>query len=274
MFMAEWDVYLGEYDAATNLALDEFMLEKASDEGEKSIRFYEFENPAVILARSEHPDDILEWRDGIDYTRRDSGGSVIYCDDNALYYSIVVPAETDDFPESLHRDYFGPKIAEALSEAGVPDTSLGVGEHFSVRIDGKTVSGNSQRKKKDAILYHGVLAYEPWDVELLDDLIDLRERNCETEKEFIDSLPGVSEYSSSTKNEIRDYMIQAFTEGDYKIADLSVRDKNKIDNLKEKYVDEDWIKGVNEPSLKRNQGFCFVDWTDEWNEEIDKFGFY
>lgn len=272
--MAEWDLYLGEYDAATNLAFDDLLLEKASEEGRKSIRFYDFEDPAVILARSEHPDDVLEWRQDIDYTRRDSGGSVIYCDDNALYYSVVIPADSEDFPETLHRDYFGPKIAEALSEAGVPEEFLGVGEHFSVRINGKTVSGNSQRKKKDAVLYHGVLAYEPWDVELLDDLIDLREKDGESEKEFIESLPGVSEHSSSTKDEIRDYMIQAFTGGDYEEVELDYSEMERIYDIREKYYGKEWVMGVNESSLKHNQGFCFVDWTDEWEEEVEEYGFY
>lgn len=272
--MEEWDLYLGEYDAAANLAFDDLLLEKASEEGQKSLRIYEFEDPSVILARNEHPDDIKNWRDDIEYTRRDSGGSVIYCDENAIYYSIVVPAESDDFPEKLHRDYFGPRIADALAESGVPEDQLGVGEHFSVRIDDKTVSGNSQRKKSDALLYHGVLAYEPWDVEKLDELIHLREKKGEIEKEFIDGLPGISEYSDLSKNKIVNKIINSFTDGDHKLKELEDGSIQRLEQLKQRYNDEEWIKGREEASLNKNQGFCFVDWTDEWNEKVRNYGFY
>jgi hypothetical protein len=45
--------------------------------------------------------------------------------------------------------------------------------------------------------------------------------------------------------------------------------------VNEKYGDENWLKeGSGPESLRRDQGFCFVDWTDEWNEEVDDFGFY
>lgn len=269
--LPEWDVYTGEYDAATNLAMDDLLLEKASEKGQRSLRLYSFEDPALILARNEHPDDISEWIEDVDYTRRNSGGSVISCRDNAIYYSIIMPAETGDFPEELHRDYFGPRIAEALSEAGIPEEKLGVGEHFSVRIDGKTVSGNSQRKKRDAVLYHGLIAHEPWDEEYLDEMIELREKNGESEKDFISGLPGISEHTSADKKEVKEYLIQAFTDGAYSQSELDSSEQQRLQELRERYVDDTWIKGENEASLEKDQGFCFVDWTDEWNEDVKEY---
>lgn len=272
--MGDWNLYLGEYDAATNLAFDELLLEKASRQGQKSMRIYDFEDPAVILARNEHPEDIKEWRNDVEYTRRDSGGSVIYCDENAIYYSIAVPADRDDFPEELHRDFFGSRIAEALASAGVPEEKLGVGEHFSVRIDNKTVSGNSQRKKGDALLYHGIIAYESWDADFLDEIIQLREKEEELEREFIESLPGLTDYTDSSRDEVVDQLINSFTEGAYEVSELNDEELERLNELSQRYRDEDWIKGNDAASLNNGQGFCFVDWTDEWNEDVRDYGFY
>ena len=276
----DWNVHEGTYDAATNLAIDDLMIEKAAETGEAYLRVYDFEDPAVILARNEHLDDIKEFRDTHDYTRRDTGGSVIYCDENAIFYSVTIPAGNNDYPENLHRDYFGPRIADTLSDLGVEDSKLGIGEHFSVRIDNGTVSGNSQRKKKGAVMYHGVLALEPWDVEELDQIIELREKESETEKEFIDSLPGVLEhpdYNMETGKELtKKLLIDNFTENNYRELTLTDQDWDKIrSRAQNRYLDQEWFetaRGNN--SLDKDQGFCFVDWTDEWKEEIESYGFY
>ena len=276
----EWNVHEGSYDAATNLAIDDLMLEKAAETGEAYLRIYDFDDPAVILARNEHVDDIKEFRETHDYTRRDTGGSVIYCNENAIFYSVTIPAGTKDYPENLHREYFGPRIAEALSDLGVDDSKLGVGEHFSVRINNGTVSGNSQRKKKNAVMYHGVLAIEPWDTDELDDLIRLREKETQTEKEFIDSLPGVVNHvdhsAEEAKKAAKRLLIDKFTEEDYVEKSLDNEEWKRIRNRAEsRYMDEDWIQTANgNKSLDRDQGFCFVDWTDEWSEEVDSYGFY
>lgn len=278
--MMTWKVHEGRYDAATNLAIDDLMLDKASETGDSYLRVYDFEEPAVILARNEHFDDIKDVRDSHEITRRETGGSVIYCNDNAIFYSVSIPIEEDEFPENLHREYFGPRIAETINDLGVTESKLGIGEHFSVRIDGGTVSGNSQRKKRDAVLYHGVLALEPWDAEELDQLIELRNREDQTEREFIESLPGVMEHTEHPERKVKDtaqeLLIENFTSGEYEGYKLSSEEWDIVETLaEEKYSDEEWIKNArNQSPLDQNQGFCFVDWTDEWNETVERYGFY
>lgn len=274
--MSEWDIYSGVHDAATNLAIDEYLLEETSDKRNKVFRIYDFEKPSVILARMESYKDINGVKEGVDYSRRDTGGSVIYCDNNAMFYSIILPTGKNRFPEELHRNYFGPKIARVLDRAGVEKEKLGIGEHFSVRINGKTVSGNSQRKKKDAVLYHGVLALEPWDVEKLDSLIKLREKEGELEKDFIEELPGIKEHCDTSYNELKKIFVEEVTEGDYSNRRIGKEQYEEIERLvNNKYGNEDWIRtGGNEEALKEDRGFCFVDWTDEWNEDVEKYGFY
>ncbi len=276
--MEQWEVYRGKHGAPKNLAIDEYLMEKVSEEDKKIMRVYDFEKPSVILARNESFEDLKELNDDVEYTRRHTGGSVIYCDNNAVFYSIIMPSNTNEFPERLHRDFFGPKIAETLNKIGVKDEKLGVGEHFSVRIEGKTVSGNSQRKKKDAVLYHGVLAIEKWDVDRLNELIRLREIEEKSEYDFIKSLPGINEYTEEdvSKDELEEALIDNFTGKNYKRKELTDKDLSVIENLVEnKYGDEGWLKtGGNREILKKNQGFCFVDWTDEWKEDIMDYGFY
>ena len=277
--MSKWDLYRGEYSASKNLAIDEYLLKETTKNDNKVVRIYDFEKPSVILARNESFEDIKNIESNYEYTRRDSGGSVIFCDENALFYSVIMPNKENKFPERLHRDFFGPKIAKVLERSGVEKKKIGVGEHFSVRINGKTVSGNSQRKKKGGILYHGVLALESWDVEKLDQIIELREKEGETEYDFIEKLPGLYDHSQKSieKEDVASYLIQEFTEGDYKKTELSGRDKKEISKLvDEKYGNQEWIKNgkLDTESLKKNQGFCFVDWTDEWKEDVIKQGFY
>ncbi|MFB6216700.1 MAG: biotin/lipoate A/B protein ligase family protein [Candidatus Aenigmatarchaeota archaeon] len=278
--MSEWRLHQGTYTAAENLGIDDFLIEKTAETGQKYLRLYDFENPAVILARNEHTSDLESLKENHDYTRRDTGGSVIYCGENGLFYSIVMPAEENDYPENLHQDYFGPKIAEALNRLGVEEERLGVGEHFSVRINGYTIAGHAQRKKNGAILYHGVLAVEPWDVEKLDELINLRERDGQKEKHFIESLPALREYVNYSGDEIREatkeQIIESFTNGDYTDYRLSGEERKKVMSLVEdRYNDPDWFNSAHgSDSLKNDQGFCFVDWTDEWEEEVREYRFY
>lgn len=276
--MSEWEVYLNKHDAATNLAIDDYLLDKASKENKKSLRIYEFEKPSVILARNESFSDIKNIKNQIDYTRRDTGGSAIYCDKNAVFYSIITPLENEVYPEEIHRDYFGPKIADTLADLGVEEEKLGVGEHFSIRINGKTVSGNSQRRKKDSILYHGVLAVEKWDINQLEKVIQLREKEGQSEREFIKSLPGLFEHTkySNNKTIVKQKLIENLTQDNYTHKDLKQEEIEEINNIVHtKYGNEEWIKnGGNSEILKEDQGFCFVDWTDEWKEKINDYGFY
>lgn len=272
----EWSFYTGTYDAATNLAVDELMLDKAK-RGERSLRIYGFERPSVILARNESYSDVKTEEDGVEYTRRDTGGSVIYCDDSAVFYSVAMPVE-DEFPEHVHREVLGPRIAEALVDAGVPADRVGIGEHFSVRIDGRTVSGNSQRKAGGGLLYQGLIAVEPWDEDRIDELISLRERG-QHEREFIASLPGVVEYldvgPADARTAVRDALRGSFTRGDYREEELSGDEKERAEALvDDKYGTEAWLKGEEMDGLKEDQGFCFVDWTDEWDEDVRSYGFY
>lgn len=275
--MAEWTLHRGTYDAATNLALDEVMLDRAAD-GDRTVRVYGFERPSVILARNESPADVREWRDGVDYTRRDTGGSVIYCDDNALFYSVAAPAD-GAFPERLHRDHYGPRIARALADAGVPEDRLGVGEHFSVRIDGGTVSGNSQRLADGAVLYHGVLAVEPWDTDHLAELVRLRERDGERERDFIAGLPGVADHAPGSPDEVADRveraLVERLTGGAYGERPLDGALEAAEEIADEKYRSDGWVRDARgTEGLKEDQGFCFVDWTDEWDESVREPGFY
>jgi len=71
-------------------------------------------------------------------------------------------------------------------------------------------------------------------------------------------------------------LIDNFTENNYQEHVLTDQDWEKIISRAEnRYLDEEWIQSANgSNSLDRDQGFCFVDWTDEWSEKVDRYGFY
>ncbi len=259
-------VYLGydKFDAATNMAIDEAALNAAERYQKSFIRFYDFDRPAVILSHRESKDDIdiAKCRElGVDISRRLSHGSVILCDTNVLAYSIASPFYT---PDSAH-SYFARRIAGVLKDAGVEN--VGIGNHFSVRINGGTVAGHGQRWKMGrSLLYHGVMAVEPWNTELINAVIKLRPPHSEgakSEYELVGELPAVAHYVKIDKKTIASRMLESVTDGQYETHHVSELYPEAGHLHRSKYTNDSWIyDGIadNEKShIMGGLGFCFID---------------
>ncbi|HLC67747.1 MAG TPA: hypothetical protein VJI12_02580 [archaeon] len=260
-------VYLGygKFDAATNMAIDEATLKRVDEDRRVFIRFYDFERPTVILAKRESIEDVnLEkcTEMGFDVNRRLSHGSVILCDDTTISYSIVSPSHD---PSSAHKE-FSRKIAMALKELGVEN--VGIGEHFSVRIDGKTVAGHGQRYRwMHGLLYHGVMAVHPWNTELINDVIKLRPSPGDGKKDeyqLVRELPSVNDYVRASKNEVAAKILDSITGGNYNLMDISELYPD-VQHFKEtKYANHSWVYNAHQahetpPIISKDQGFCFID---------------
>lgn len=259
-----------KFDAYMNMAIDEALLSLPK---KNYIRFYDFERPSLILAYVQHPDDVI-WENvnGFDVTRRLSQGGVIMCSESTLCYSITVPKKYFDFSKT--HATFGSRVAHVLKKyAGENDVD--VGEHFSVRIGGKTVIGNGQRSRGDMILYHGTIALDPWDLDALSKTI----RMDKEEAEFVRSLPCIRNYSKSTasfgrqsafaKYELVKALLSGMTENSY--SPISDSERNRIlvaaGDLARKYRDPKWVNlgpysdrgEAHREKLMKGWGFCFSD---------------
>ena len=246
-------IYLGHHvkDAYSNMATDSMMLKTTQETGETYLRFYDFENPSLVLAWREHPSDILQ-REDIDVTRRVTEGSVILCDNRTLSYSITSSKKHGDNtfsgPENAH-SYFGGIVSGVFGKLGI---STEVGKRYYLRVDGKPILGHGQYWTRNGILYHGIIPFEPWDIDLISRTIKLRDG----EAEMIQKLPYMSQFGVSKQD-----FIQTFLETvEYENGSIP----DDISNETAKFKDEGWIEraerdGIGISSLETNEGFCFID---------------
>jgi len=173
------------------MALDEAAAETAADGGPSTIRTYRWDPSCLTLGYQQEPDTV-DWafceREGIDVTRRQTGGGGIYHDNGGdIAYSIAVPAE--DVPGKLLDCYhlLCEPILDAFDRLGIDaeyvDESVpelyhpacylrelhpahdvvaghdgdGEGDQGSGRR--RKIAGNAQYRKRDAVIQHGSLTF-------------------------------------------------------------------------------------------------------------------
>lgn len=161
------------------MALDETAAETAAEGGPCTVRVYRWEPSCLSLGYRQDPDSV-DWefcrREGIDVTRRQTGGGGIYHDNwGDISYSITVPAEAvpGDLLDCYH--LLCEPILDALSQMGV---DAGFAEDglppvhqpacylrelhpaHDVVVDGRKISGNAQYRQHDAVIQHGSITFE------------------------------------------------------------------------------------------------------------------
>jgi lipoate-protein ligase A len=147
---------------AANLALDEAILDAASDLGD-ILRIWESPHRAVILGRAtrvaEEVDREYCERHGVPILRRCSGGASVVIGPGCLMYSIVLDTrERPDLHVVDHAHQFVlAGLARALQSAGCEVTMSGTSD---LTLGDRKFSGNSLRCKQHSLLYHGTLLYD------------------------------------------------------------------------------------------------------------------
>ena len=174
------------------MALDEVAAETAAAGGPATLRTYRWEPSCLTLGRHQDPETV-DWafceHEGIDVTRRQTGGGGIYHDSRGdIAYSIAVPAETvpgelldcyhllcepvlDAFDRlGVDADYVDEPMPELyhpacylreLHPAHDVVASGGAGSGGE-RADGdrrRKIAGNAQYRKREAVIQHGSLTF-------------------------------------------------------------------------------------------------------------------
>ncbi|ELZ59365.1 MULTISPECIES: lipoate--protein ligase family protein [Halorubrum] len=166
------------------MALDEVAAETAAAGGPATLRTYRWEPSCLTLGRHQNPETV-DWdfcdREGIDVTRRQTGGGGIYHDGRGdIAYSIAVPAETvpgelldcyhllcepvlDAFDRlGIDADYVDEAVPELyhpacyLRELHPAHDVVAAGPD---RDRSRKIAGNAQYRKREAVIQHGSLSF-------------------------------------------------------------------------------------------------------------------
>ncbi len=156
-------------DGATNMALDEAMLESACDHGVASLRFYTWSEPTLSLGYFQPS----EGRDrpnlaGLVWVRRSTGGAAIV-HHHELTYSFALPAGAEWKSPEPWICRFHRLVQAVLAERELKSRLVVCGEEQKLAevlcflhhtpgdlaIDAAKIAGSAQRKLRGAILQHG-----------------------------------------------------------------------------------------------------------------------
>ena len=148
---------------AENLALDEVLLEELDERGGAPIlRFWESDCPFVVLGRASRVADDVDLttceKDGLPILRRASGGGTVLQGPGCLSYAFVLPLEWNpDLASIRTTNRFVLERLAATLRQWEPTTSVrGISD---LAIDGRKISGNAQRRTRNALLFHGTILH-------------------------------------------------------------------------------------------------------------------
>lgn len=172
-------------DGATQMALEEVAAETALESDLRTVRVYSWE-PSTLSLGYRQDAETVDWeyceREGIDVTRRQTGGGGIYHDRYAdISYTIVAPAA--EVPGNLMDCYalFCEPVLEGLRRMGVAadfaaaerDAIYGPSCYLrdinpahdvvapaGAGANARKISGNAQYRQRDVVIQHGSISYD------------------------------------------------------------------------------------------------------------------
>lgn len=250
------------------MALDETAAETAANGGPATVRVYRWEPSCLSLGYQQDPSTV-DWdfckREGIDVTRRQTGGGGIYHDNwGDISYSITVPA--DSVPGDLLECYhlLCAPVLDAFARMGI-DADFATDEKppvhqpacylralhpaHDVVIDGRKLSGNAQYRRHDAVIQHGSLTFESLPARHLETFAnpdtsaaEFMERTTDIATET-DREGGIAreEAVSALETALADW--SGATPGSWDASEL----ESATERMDEKYGTDEWIRDRTQP---------------------------
>jgi len=150
--------------AAQNIALDEALLLEAEQrmDGRETLRLWEPTTPVVVVGRASSVAQEVHLaacrRDGVPVLRRSSGGSSIVTACGCLMYAVVLDYARRPQLRAIGRahQFVLDRLAAALAPRAPGIECCGISD---LAVDGRKVSGNSLRCRREWMLYHGTLLH-------------------------------------------------------------------------------------------------------------------
>jgi lipoate-protein ligase A len=266
--------YFGHHKSDINLAIDEAIF-KLTNDGEITVRTYEFKNDAIIIGRNDNISNILNFEESkrkIEITRRETGGMPIFVGDKTFSFSII--GSTSIFNNKniqltveLHK-FFGIAIANAIKSLNNNNNNnniqIEVGNKYSIRLNGKPIAGQSSLIENNRFLYHGVITIKTLDANKIKDLILLKVGDYEK----LMSLPALSDFFTGI--DIKEHLKSTIPNEVSKLLRLDLLDLTEYNKEKyvkilnyaeqlniKKYKNSEWIIGDKEKG-KIGRGYCLL----------------
>jgi lipoate---protein ligase len=146
-----------------NLALDEALLDQLDEHGgDPVLRFWESDRYFVVLGPScRLLDDVHVAaceQDGVPVLRRASGGGTVLQGPGCLSYALVLPLIWHPALAAIRstHQFILERIAGSLHRWEPAVACRGISD---LAIDGLKISGNAQRRKRHALLFHGTILH-------------------------------------------------------------------------------------------------------------------
>jgi lipoate-protein ligase A len=248
---------------AMQMALDEIAAETAAAGGPRTVRLYQWEPSCLSLGYHQAPDTVdWEWcaAEGVDVTRRPTGGGGIYHDhDGDVSYSITAPR--DELPGSLMDCYHTllEPILAGFSALGVPVDFVSaerpalyepacylraLNPAHDLVVPGpdgeRKVSGNAQYRQRDAVVQHGSITFSVVADRHLSTFVD----PGVSPDEFAARVTGIDEHSDRSRQETVAAFETALStwcdadEGSWTDDELA----RARERAEEKYAADDWVR--------------------------------
>lgn len=238
--MSDWSLDEGSYGAAEYLAVDEVLTRR----GEKALRIDSLNTPAYLASRRSPYRNIDSLEDEYDISRRLTCNASIFCGENTVPYSIVVPSEAGELAPTVFEQRIGPRLLDAFgrfeSDLEVDNVNTAVYQGS----EGQNISGNCLYGTRNAVLCQGLVVIDDWTE-------GLERMNLDTnEVEEVRELPRLD----ASREEVIESLEDAFLDDSRPLSLDSYG--SEVDRLvEEKYGNLDWIriKGSEDHS-----GFCLT----------------
>jgi lipoate-protein ligase A len=192
---------------AENLACDEALLDWCeSDKGAECLRFWESPEPFVVVGyankvATEVNVAACEARK-IPILRRCSGGGTVVQGPGCLNYTLVQPISKDGPLHSIAvaNQFIMRRNRAAIESIIGRQPAIAIRGHTDLAIGGRKFSGNSQRRRKHFLLFHGTFLLN-FDLALIGDLLRMpsKEPDYRESRKHADFLTNINVSAEKVK---------------------------------------------------------------------------
>ncbi|HEY1269521.1 MAG TPA: lipoate--protein ligase family protein [Candidatus Binatia bacterium] len=160
-------------EPAQNLAWDEALLLEAEAGGQETLRFWEPQSPFVVLGHASRVEDEVSLpacrAAGVPVLRRPSGGAAVVQAPGCLDYTVVLDIAGRGLGEvAAANAYVMERLRRALEQ--LVGATVNIEGFTDLTLAGRKFSGNSQYRKKRALLFHGSFLLD-CDISLIEKLL-------------------------------------------------------------------------------------------------------
>lgn len=148
---------------AENIAMDEALLDGVNDgHTEATLRIWESPVPFVVLGTGQAVHDVVHVEncqlDNVPILRRCTAGGCVLQGPGSLNFALALDFHSHPQVKNLHDSYCWvlKQLSAAFATFGVESKHEGV---CDLTINGQKISGNAQRRRRNALLHHGTLLY-------------------------------------------------------------------------------------------------------------------